>query len=74
MAAGNSAIFSGVASQDTALDWETDFSASPAVPTKARFNIKEGYTPQVVAQKLADAFNSKNGPGYRATPTGAKVE
>ena len=73
MAYGNRAIFSGGATQPTAIDWETDYAASPAVAKKATFDIKEGDTPQTVAQNLAAAFNSCNAPNFSATATGDDV-
>ena len=73
MAFGDSAIFAGAASQTTPVDWETDYAASPAVPKKAKFDINEGDTPQVVAQNLAGAFNSRNKPSFSATANGPKV-
>ncbi len=72
MAYGDTAIFAGGAAQPAAVDWETDYAASPAVAKKATFDIKEGDTPQTVAQNLAAAFNSSN-PGFSATATGDKV-
>ncbi len=73
MAYGNIANFSGGATQPAAIDWETDYSASPAVAKKATFDIKEGDTPQTVAQNLAAAFNSCNAPDFSATAAGDKV-
>ncbi len=75
MAVGDSAIFTGTASQSqtTAVDWETEYAASPGVPKKAKFDINEGDTPQTVAQNLADVFNSRNNPSFNATAHGPNV-
>lgn len=73
MAIGESANFSGKSSQSETVDWETDFSASPAEPKKAKFEICEGDKPPKVAQALADDFNSKNKPCFSAEATGARV-
>ena len=75
MPVGDTAIFSGEAtrSQTTVVDWETDYVGSPKVPKKAKFDINERDMPKIVAQNLADDFNSKNGPHFSATATGAEV-
>ncbi len=73
MPSGDSASWSATARSQATVDWETDFSASPAVPKKAKFDINEGAAPPTVAQNLADDFNSKNKPSFSATATGAKV-
>lgn len=73
MAYGDTAIFAGGAAQPAAVDWVTDYAASPAVAKQATFDIKEGDTPQTVAQNLAAAFNSNNGPDFSATAADDKV-
>ena len=73
MAFGSIAIFGGTASQPTAVDWETDYASSPAVPKKAKFDIKEGDTSQTVAQNLAAAFNNRNNPSFSAKANGPNV-
>ncbi len=73
MAVGNSAIFNGTATRDTAVDWETEFVGSAAVTKTVEFAIKKGDKPPDVAQKLADAFNSTNIPSPSATANGANV-
>lgn len=73
MAYGNSANFSGLARLDAAVDWETDFAASPAVAKIANFDINEGDEPARIAQKLADDFNNKNNPSFSATANGPDV-
>ena len=75
MAVGNSAIFTGTArqTQTTAVDWETDYVSSPAVPKKAKFDINEGDSARTVAQNLADAFNKRNNPSFCATANGPSV-
>jgi len=71
---GNTAHFSGGATQPApAIDWETDYAASPAVAKKGTFEVKEGHTPKTVAQNLAAAFNRCNAPNFSAKATDDKV-